>query len=128
MIREKIPGIELFVVGDQPPKEITSIASKEVIVTGYVENLTPHFENCRIFVAPPRYGAGVKGKINQSMSCGLPVVTTSIGAEGMGLVDGTNALLADQPAQFSEKVVQLYNIEELWYKISKNSRDHVENN
>ena len=123
-----IPDIKFYIVGDQPTNEIISLSSKNIIVTGYVENLTDCFNNCRVFVAPLRYGAGVKGKINQSMSRGLPVVTTSIGAEGMDLSNNENALIADDPNIFSQKVIQLYEDEQLWNKISKNSIENIQKN
>ena len=95
------------------------------MVTGYVRDLTGYFEKCRVFVAPLRFGAGVKGKINQSMSRGLPVVTTTIGSEGTGSIDGKNILVADDPRMFSEDVIRLYENEQLWNMISENSLEHI---
>jgi O-antigen biosynthesis protein len=120
-IKEKIPGIKFFVVGSDPTEEIKALASDDIIIAGYVNDATPYFEKCKVFVAPLRYGAGVKGKINQSMSYGLPVVTTSIGAEGIGLKDGDNALIADDPIRISEKIIQLYQNEQMWNELSANS-------
>ncbi len=82
----------------------------------------------RLFVAPLRYGAGLKGKVGQSMGFGLPVITTSIGAEGMDLVDGTDILIGDTPEDFARKVIQLYRDEELWAKVSANSTKYVAEN
>ena len=86
---------------------------------------TPYFEQARVFVAPLRYGAGMKGKIGHSMSYGLPVVTTSIGAEGMALVDGENALLADTAKEFAAAVVRLYTDKDLWERIARASSAHI---
>ena len=127
-IKQKIPDIKLFVVGDRPTKELLAFSSEDFIVTGYVEDLIDYFNDCRVFVAPLRYGAGVKGKINQSMSYGLPVITTHIGAEGMGLTDEHNILIADDPDTFAKKVILLYQDEELWNKISINSIEHIRQN
>jgi len=88
----------------------------------------PYFERCRVFVSPLRYGAGMKGKIGQSMAFGLPVVTTAVGAEGIGLVDGENALISDDPRTFAEAVIRLYTDELLWAKISEESLKHIEKN
>lgn len=77
-------------------------------------------------MAPLRYGAGVKGKINQSMSYGLPVVTTSIGAEGMGLVDGENVIIADTADLFAEKCIDTYHDEKLWAGLSDKSVINVQ--
>jgi len=92
-----------------------------------VKDLTPYFENCRALLAPLRYGAGVKGKIVEAMAHGLPVVTTSIGAEGMDLTDGENILTADNPEEFARKVVILYNDGPLWNKLSDNSLRTIDN-
>ncbi|MEE8402457.1 MAG: glycosyltransferase family 4 protein, partial [Candidatus Hydrothermarchaeaceae archaeon] len=126
VIKREIPDAKFYVVGVDPPPEIQSLGSDDVIVTGYVKDLVPYFEKCRVFVSPLRYGAGVKGKINRSMSHGVPVVTTSIGAEGMELVDGEDTLIADEPAEFAEKVVTIYKNEELWGKLSRNSLKNVQ--
>jgi glycosyltransferase involved in cell wall biosynthesis len=71
----------------------------------------------------------MKGKIGQSMSYGLPVVTTTVGSEGMELRDGENALIvANGPAAFAEAVIRLYTDESLWDNISAASRNHIEKN
>jgi len=123
-----IPDVRFFVVGDRPTDEISSLSSGNIIVTGYIEDVSAYLNTCRVFVAPLRYGAGVKGKINHSMSHGLPVVTTSVGAEGLDLTDNENVLIADDPDTFSRKVIQLYNDEFLWNKLSKNSIAHIQRN
>jgi LmbE family N-acetylglucosaminyl deacetylase/glycosyltransferase involved in cell wall biosynthesis len=128
LIRKKIPGIRLFVVGSKPSEKILGLASDNVEVTGYVKNISPYFKQSRLFVSPLRYGAGMKGKIGQSMSFGLPVVTTRVGAEGMGLKDGETALIADTVDNFSQAVVRLYNDEVLWNTISENGLSHIDKN
>ena len=128
LIREKVPATKFYVVGNEPPKEITRLNSSDIIITGYVEDLDPYFKKCKLFVSPLRYGAGVKGKITQSMSYGLPVVTTPIGAEGIELIDGESVLIANNPEEFAEKVTLLYNDEELWNRLSENSIRNIEEN
>jgi glycosyltransferase involved in cell wall biosynthesis len=68
----------------------------------------------------------MKGKIGHSMSLGLPVVTTAIGAEGMALVDRETALIADEPAAFASAVVRLYRDEQLWTALAQRAKAHVE--
>jgi len=120
-IKEKINDIKLFIVGSNPPEQIKNLASTDVLVTGYVKDIRPYFQNCRIMVSPLRFGAGVKGKITQSLSFGLPVITTSIGAESINLKDGKNCMIADDKTLFAEKAVKLYSDKKLWEKISQNS-------
>ncbi len=127
-IKKQLPDVKFYIVGSNPPREILSLNSEEIVVTGYVSDLKPYFETIRVFVAPLRYGAGVKGKIGEAMAHGLPVVTTSIGAEGMGLVNGENALIVDNPEEFAEMVVKVYKDKELWEKLSKESIKHIRSN
>jgi glycosyltransferase involved in cell wall biosynthesis len=128
IIKKNLVDVKFYIIGSEPTPEILSLNSQDIIVTGYVKDVKPYFENSRVFVAPLRYGAGIKGKINQSSSYGLPVVTTSIGAEGMYLIDEKDALIADTPEMFANKVIELYNNEDLWCKLSKSSIDTTKRN
>ena len=96
-----------------------------MIVTGWVDDIGAFSESARVFVAPLRYGAGVKGKIGQSLAYGLPVVTTSIGAEGMSLVDGRDVLIGDTSEHFARNLVQLYKDQLLWQNLSRNSIEYI---
>jgi len=91
-----------------------------------VPDVTQFFNRCRLSVAPLRYGAGVKGKVNQSLAHGLPVVLTSVAAEGMFLVDGESALIADEPQAFADAVVRLYDDEALWNRLSARGLEVME--
>lgn len=121
-IRNKIPDMHLTIVGSEPTEAVLEKASDNVTVAGFVEDVTEHFNRSRVFVSPLLHGAGVKGKIGQSFAYGLPVVTTSIGAEGMHLIDGHNALIADTETEFANKIVELYTEQTLWQKLSVNGR------
>jgi glycosyltransferase involved in cell wall biosynthesis len=128
LIKKKIPDMRFFVVGSDPLESVLRLDSETIKVTGYVKDVAPYFENCRVFVAPLRYGAGMKGKIGQSMAYGLPVVTTTIGAEGIGLKNEINALISDDPEEFADFVIRIYSDEELWNVISLNAIEHIESN
>jgi glycosyltransferase involved in cell wall biosynthesis len=124
LIKEKLGSVKLFIVGGNPPPSVKELAglSQDISVTGYVPDVSSFLQGCRIMIAPIRYGAGIKGKITESMSHGLPVVTTTIGAEGMDAVDGESIMTADSPEEMAEKCVRLYSDKELWDRISTNSR------
>ena len=83
--RKDISGIHVTLLGSNPPAQVRELASERISVPGYIHDVQPYFDKARVFVAPLRYGAGMKGKVGQSMQLGLPVVTTTIGAEGMQL-------------------------------------------
>jgi O-antigen biosynthesis protein len=125
-IKQQIPEMHLDIVGSHPPPSIQSLSSEDITVTGYIEDVAPHFEKARVFVSPLRYGAGVKGKIGQSLAHRLPVVTTSIGAEGMHLEDGVSAMIADDESSFSQKVIELYQDQGLWEVLSQNACEIIE--
>jgi GT2 family glycosyltransferase/glycosyltransferase involved in cell wall biosynthesis len=124
LIQRALPEIELDIIGDNPA-EIAAYADACVRVHGYVPDVTAFWQTRRVFVAPLRYGAGVKGKIGEALAHGLPVVTTTVGAEGMGLVHNESALITETPQAFAEAVVQLYSQCDLWQRIADNGYAHV---
>lgn len=126
-IKKILPDIKFYIVGSNLPPCIKALANTDIIVTGYQKDVEPYFRRSRVFVCPLRYGSGIKGKIGHSMSVGLPVVTTSVGAEGMGLVHEENVLIADDEGSFVSNVVRLYNCGELWKKLSCSGISHVKN-
>ena len=81
-----------------------------------------------MFVAPLRYGAGMKGKIGQALSFGLPTVTTSVGAEGMNLTNEREVLIADAPEVFADEICRVYQNENLWQRLSDNGFDFIKGN
>jgi glycosyltransferase involved in cell wall biosynthesis len=100
------------------PESIRSLRSDVVEPVGQAPDLAAYFRVTRVFVAPLRYGAGMKGKVGQSLSWGVPVVTTSIGSEGMGLAHGEHVLIADTPNEFAVAVLRLCADDGLWQNLS----------
>jgi len=119
LIRAHDPGIRFIIVGANTTPGVASLASENVVVAGMVENLRDVFDKVRVFVCPLRFGAGTKGKIVKAMSYGVPVVSTSIGAEGMRLVEGTQLLVADTPADIAEACLRAYGDPVLWQLLSE---------
>lgn len=115
LILEHLPEIVLTVVGSNPPGEISRHACDHIHITGRIsdEALLQHYRHTRLVVAPLRFGAGVKGKIVEAMHHGVPIVTTAVGAEGIG--DADRALLvADDAETFAKTVVRAYTCPETW--------------
>jgi GT2 family glycosyltransferase/glycosyltransferase involved in cell wall biosynthesis len=125
LVRESLNDTKLFIVGDNAPPEVAAFASPEIWMLGYVPDIEPLLASARVMVAPLRFGAGVKGKIGESLAHGLPVVTTTIGAEGMGLVDGEHALMADDARAFADATLRAYTDATLWQKLSDGGYAHV---
>ena len=119
------PDITVNLLGSNLKDEVKELASDQVVVTGYVPEVELYFQKSRVFVAPLRFGAGMKGKIGQSLSLGLPTITTRIGAEGMGLIDHQDVLIADTAEEFAQAVIELYDNRELWQKLADNSLETI---
>jgi glycosyltransferase involved in cell wall biosynthesis len=125
LLRQRLPGVVFHCIGGEVPDSIAALAQEGVVVHGHVPNLDPAMDGMRIAVAPLRFGAGVKGKINLSMAHGQPVVATSCAVEGMHLQDGVDVLVADDAQAFADAVVRLYSDEELWNRLARNGLDNV---
>jgi len=126
LVRKRMPSVRLDIIGDNASTEIKAFDSEKVRILGYVPDVEPYLRNARVFVAPLRFGAGIKGKVGEAMAHGLPVVTTSIGAEGFGLTHELDVMIGDQPESFAEAVEQLYLRKELWERVAVNSRLRIE--
>jgi glycosyltransferase involved in cell wall biosynthesis len=109
-----------IIAGSKVPGEIAALASDRIEVRGHLEDLAPLFAACRLSIAPLRFGGGIKGKIVTSLSYGVPVVATSIAAEGMGLRHQDEVLVADDPDDIAGQIVRLYDDAELWQRLSSN--------
>lgn len=127
IIRRSLGDITFYIVGAAPPPEIAALSAshKQFIVTGQVPSVEPYFAKARVCIAPVRYGAGIKTKSLYSMSCGLPVVTSTIGAEGLYLDNGDSALIADDPLSFAEATIRLYQDEALWLRSAERGKSII---
>lgn len=119
LLRKRLPGVRFYVVGSNPPANILALSAEDIVLLGFVEQLEPLLDKMRVSVAPLRYGAGIKGKIGTAMAVGLPVVATSLAAEGMSLTDGENILVADGTEAFVDAITRIYQDEALWTHISQ---------
>jgi glycosyltransferase involved in cell wall biosynthesis len=124
-VRAAIDGVRFHVIGSKVPGEIEALASDDVLVHGFVEDIAPYMDGCRVSVAPLRYGAGVKGKVNLAMSYGLPVVATPCAVEGMHVDEGVDVLVAGDAEAFADAIVRLYDDETLWNSLSANGLGNV---
>ncbi len=125
LLRERLPGVVLHVIGTADAHSRRALTGNGIVMHGRVDDLDPWLDGCRVSIAPLRFGAGVKGKINTAMSRGLPVVATGVAAEAMGLCDGTDVLLADTPGAFADAVVRACTDEALWLRLSRGGLDNV---
>ena len=102
------PDARLVLVGYAPPPEVQALAGPRVVVTGQVPSVEPFLERARVLLAGLRYGAGVKGKIVEALRLGVPVVTTPVGAEGIGIRPDQDAIVAEGAPALAEAVLELF--------------------
>jgi O-antigen biosynthesis protein len=119
------PGHDITLAGSNVTKEVKALESSRVTVPGYLPDLTELYRSTRVAVAPLRYGAGVKGKVCEALAMGVPIVTTTVGAEGLGLVDGETALIRDSAASIAEAIARLCEDDQLWQELSEAGQAHI---
>lgn len=126
-LRSAFPGVSLKIVGRNPAPAIRELAVKhpEVSVTGTVPDVRPHLADCQVMIVPLRVGGGTRIKIFEAMATGIPVVSTSIGAEGLPVEHGRHALLADSPADFAAAVSRLFTDDTLRRSLAVAARNLV---
>jgi len=125
-IRSVLSAAELWIVGRDPRPEVLQLNGDGVHVTGRVDDVIPYYQQSAVCVVPLRAGGGTRLKILEAMALGRPVVSTTIGCEGLDVVDGEHLLIADNPKQFAEKTVRLLTDRQLYQHISTNGRQLVE--
>jgi len=117
LIHARVPQTRFLIVGNAPTEEIRALASSQVSVIGYVPETSSYLQKSRVSVAPLRFGAGMKGKVGEAVAHGIPVVTTSVGFQGMKVKHEEDVLVADSPAEFAEAVLRLLSDRELCDRI-----------
>lgn len=128
LIKKSKPDLRFTIIGSNPPEQIRMLENESIRVTGYVPETSPYLHRSQVSVAPLRWGAGMKGKIGEAMAHGIPVVTTTVGAQGMGLTDRKNVMIADSPTSFADAVLKLLNDGALYSKIRSNAIQVIEDN
>ncbi|KAF1708721.1 glycosyltransferase [Pseudoxanthomonas sacheonensis] len=125
LLRPRLPDAVFHCIGGDVPDSIAALAREGVVIHGHMPSLEAAMNGMRVAVAPLRFGAGVKGKVNLSMAHGQPVVATLCAVEGMHLQDGVDVLVADDARAFADAVVRLYSDEELWNRLARNGLENV---
>ncbi|MFR9728069.1 glycosyltransferase [Saccharopolyspora sp. MS10] len=118
LVRERCPEAVLHVVGSNPTEEVLALAGEGVRVHGWVPDLDALYASSRVTLAPLRFGAGVKGKVGESLGLGVPVVGTGLAMEGMHLEAGRDVLVADDATGLAAAVVRLLTEDDTWSSLS----------
>ncbi len=126
-VRKAVPDAQFRIVGSNPPAEVRQLGEVPgVHVTGTVKDIWPYYCRAAVSVAPYRYGEGTKLKVLEAMACGVPVVSTTIGCQGIEARDGEHLLVADAPGPFAQHIVNLLRNPSLRAEIGERARTLVE--
>lgn len=124
-IRLELPDCKFVVVGAAPTPDVMALASPEVVVAGFVEDLSECYGACKLVVVPLRFGAGINYKVTEALSYGVPVVASQVAAEGLEATSGQDLVAAEDDDSFVEWVVRLYQNEEEWSRLQRGGLEYV---
>lgn len=119
-VQKQFPTVKVYIVGNRPPKQLIDRASENIIVTGFVDDVRPYIRKASVYIVPLRMGGGTRLKIAEALSMKIPIVTTSIGCEGIDIVSGESAIIADDPRSFADGIITLLRDSALRAKLVKN--------
>jgi O-antigen biosynthesis protein len=125
LVRRQVPGMELLLVGSRMPVEVSSLAAKDIVPLGFVPSLDGVFDRVRLTIAPLRFGAGLKGKVLESMAAGVPCVMTPVAAEGLELPEELAWLVGDKPDQLADCIAKLCRDNARYQRVAEACRAHI---
>jgi glycosyltransferase involved in cell wall biosynthesis len=130
LVRGSVPDISLTIVGRNPSASLRAICDRDpaVVVTGRVPDVRPYMDDASVYVVPIRIGGGTRLKIYEAMAMELPVVSTTVGAEGLPVEDGREILLRDDAGSFAEAIVKLLNDPAAARKLGSQAANSVREN
>lgn len=127
-LKAQRPRLSFHIAGGKPDKRLVNKVEtcSDVSLLGFVEDLESHFKESRLFISPLRFGAGIKVKVLNTMCRGLPVVTTSVGAEGLGVEHMRDIAIADNAQETIIAINTLLDDSDSWHRIRDGSRRIIE--
>jgi len=122
-VRAAVPDARFIVVGARPPRDIVALhdPGRGIEIRGYVDDIGPLLAEAAATVVPTRAGSGMRVKILEAMAMGLPVLTTTVGAEGIAVASERHLLMADEPVEFADAAVRLLTDAELRTRLRANA-------
>jgi glycosyltransferase involved in cell wall biosynthesis len=123
-LRQRRPDLRFVIVGSRPTPEILALGRQDgILVTGTVDSVEPYYDAALVAVVPLRVGSGTRLKVLEAMAAGVPVISTSLGAEGLAVTNGKHLILADTPAEFTSAIVRVAGDDAEWRQIATAGRE-----
>ncbi len=122
LIHARRPELRLVIAGAQPAKAILALREQGITVTGTVDDVRPYYQSALTSVVPLRVGGGTRLKVLEAMAAGTPVISTTLGAEGLEVTPGRDILIADSPEAMADAVISLQAGSQQWQEIAANDR------
>lgn len=124
LVRQEVK-CEIYIVGTNQVKSIWDLASDYIHVMGKVDNLTPYYNRCRLFVVPTRYSAGIPLKLLEAVAHGIPAVVTPLTVDQLGWQENRDLLVGHDPVDFARKIINIYSNRDLFYALRQNALDRI---
>lgn len=125
LILAQVPNAKVYIVGADPPKKVQRRTTDNIIVTGFVDDVKPYFARGQVFIIPLKIGGGIRGKALEAMAMRRPIVSTTLGCEGINLRHEDSALFADTPKDFANAVVRMFNDAALRTRLTEKAFQNV---
>jgi glycosyltransferase involved in cell wall biosynthesis len=127
-LQKKDPNFKITIVGSGPSEKIKAYKNDNINITGFVKDVKPYMWNSSVFIVPLRMGGGTRFKVVEAMAAGIPVVSTSLGCEGIPGKDGEHLLIRDDPSEFADAVFEAATNKELAERLSINGMKFAKEN
>jgi glycosyltransferase involved in cell wall biosynthesis len=124
-VENQVPHVRLRIVGDKVPVAVRDLATTNIKVTGFVPDTKPFLNGSMVSVAPLRFGAGLKGKVTEALTAGIPLVSTTVGVQGLNVSSWRECVIEDNPADFAKSVVRVLREPQIWRELSRNGQEFM---
>ncbi len=128
LVRKHFPNIKLLIAGASPHPKVQALASDNVIVSGWLDDIRDAYAEGKIFLAPMQIGTGLQNKLLEAMSMQLPCITSKLANNALGAKHNENILLGNKPEEYSKHIITLLNKKDVYEKISSNGHIFVKKN
>jgi glycosyltransferase involved in cell wall biosynthesis len=126
VVKQSIPDVHFYVVGRGSQEVLSDINDQNITITGKLPTVLPFLCNANVAIVPLKFESGTRFKILEAGACNIPIVSTTLGAEGIPVVDGKDIILADEPEQFAAGIIKIINDKEFGAQLAKNCWDLIQ--